>query len=315
MATTSTGDSAAPWRLARLRRRRRGHPRGRSRAPLTMMALVAPSVFILILINGYPLVYAGYQSLHNGSLVTNGSYVGLQNYHTALSNPAFWQAVRFTLLFTVVGTLGSWAVGLGLALLLRYPFPGRSLFKTLLLLPWVVPVVVSATSINFLVATPTSAIPSLFGLLGLGHPAFLADATWAKVLVCTYKVWISFPFMMLLMSAALESIDPAVVEASRVDGCSAWAEFRYITFPSIARSTYIAWVLMFIFCVNDFPTIFLLTGGGPIGATTSLIILAYQTAFQNFQVGEGVAIAFLMTGACILLATILYRQIRRSAMQ
>jgi multiple sugar transport system permease protein len=278
-----------------------------------MLALIAPSIFILILINGYPLVYAGVESLHDGSLVSSGPYVGLSNFHSALTDPQFWQAARFTLLFTVVGTFGSWAVGLGLALLLRYPFPGRSLCKTLLLLPWVIPIIVSATSINFLVATPTSAVPSFFGLIGLGHPAFLSDPTWAKILVCTYKVWVSFPFMMLLMSSALESIDPAVVEAARVDGSSAWAEFRYITLPSISRSTYIAWVLMFIFCVNDFPTIFLLTQGGPINATSSLIVLAYQAVFQNFEVGLGVAIAFLMTAACMVMATILYRQIRKTA--
>jgi multiple sugar transport system permease protein len=311
--TTAVAESGRA-RIPRFRRRGTPQVRVKSRAPGTLLALIAPSVFVLILVNGYPLVYAGFQSLHNGSLITSGPYVGLLNYHTALKDPAFWQAVRFTLLFTVVGTFGSWAVGLGLALLLRYPFRGRSLFKTLLLLPWVVPVLVSATSIHFLVATPTSVVPSVFGLFGLGHPAFLANPTWAKVLVCAYKVWISFPFMMLLMSGALESIDPATVEAARVDGCSAWSEFRYITLPSISRNTYIAWVLMFIFCVNDFPTIYLLTGGGPIGATTSLIVLAYQQVFQNFEVGEGVAVAFLMTAACIVMATVLYRQIRKTAM-
>ena len=312
--TTASVNSASSWRAPQLRRRR-GDALGKSRAPATMAALIAPSLFVLFLINASPLFYAGYQAVHDGTLVTSGSYVGFQNYRAALSDPAFGQAVRFTVLFTIVGTFGSWGIGLGLALLLRDPFPGRSLFKTLLLLPWIVPVVVSATSINFLVATPTSAIPSVFGVLGLGHPAFLANPTWAKVTVCAYKVWISFPFMMLMMSAALETIDPNVVEAARVDGCGAWSQFRCITLPSIARSTYIAWVLMFIFCVNDFPTIYLLTGGGPIGATTSLIVLAYQTAFQNFEVGLGVAIAFLMTAACAVLAAVLYRQIRKTAAQ
>ncbi len=80
----------------------------------------------------------------------------------------------------------------------------------------------------------------------------------------------------------------------------------------ISRSTYISWILMTIFCVNDFPTIFLLTGGGPVDATTSLVVLSYRTVFQNFQVGPGVAIAFLMTASLVVVSVALYRQIRKA---
>ena len=79
----------------------------------------------------------------------------------------------------------------------------------------------------------------------------------------------------------------------------------------ISRSTYISWILMTIFCVNDFPTIFLLTGGGPVNATQSLVVLAYQTVFQNFQTGPGVAVAFLMTMVLVVISVALYRQIRK----
>jgi multiple sugar transport system permease protein len=280
---------------------------------MTLLALVLPSVVVLVLINAYPLAYAAFQSVHDGTLVSTGSYVGLENYTTVLTSSAFWAAARFTLLFTIVGVFGSWAVGLGMALLLRTNIPGRGVFKVLLLLPWVVPVVVSATSMNYLVATSDSPVPKLFQALGLGSPLFLADPTWAKVVVCVYKVWISFPFMMLFMSAALASVDETVYEAARVDGASAIQQFTQITLPMIARPTYISWILMTIFCVNDFPTIFLLTGGGPISATTSLVVLAYRTVFQNFQVGQGVAIAFLMTMALVIVSLALYRQIRKAA--
>ena len=82
--------------------------------------------------------------------------------------------------------------------------------------------------------------------------------------------------------------------------------------PIIARPTYISWILMTIFCVNDFPTIFLLTAGGPINATTTLVILAYRTVFQNFQVGPGVAIALIMTVVCVIVSTVLYRQLKKA---
>jgi multiple sugar transport system permease protein len=281
----------------------------------TMVALVAPSVLLLLLINAYPLVSAANQSLHNGSLISSGSFVGLDNYKAVLTSPSFWQAAEFTLIFTIVGVFGSWAVGLGLALLLQADIPCRGLFKVLLLLPWVVPIVVSATSINYLVATPSSPVPSLFHALGLGAPLFLANPAWAKVTVCVYKVWVSFPFMMLMSSAALTSVPDTVYEAAQMDGAGAIARFRRITLPMIARPTYISWILMTIFCVNDFPTIYLLTGGGPISATTTLTVLAYRTVFQNFQVGPGVAIAFMMTLVLVVVSVVLYRQIRKAAFQ
>jgi multiple sugar transport system permease protein len=279
----------------------------------TMVALVAPSVFLVILINAYPLVYAAIQSLHNGSLIATGDLVGISNYTNTLTSADFWNAAWFTVLFTVVGVFGSWIVGLALALLLRGRFPGRGLFKVLLLLPWIVPVVVSSTSWNWLVATPQSPFPRLFDTLGWGHPLFLASPGLAKLMVFLFKVWISFPFMMLMTSAALASVDETVYEAARMDGANGRQQFTQITLPLIARSTYISWILMTIFCVNDFPTIYLLTSGGPVSATTSLVVLSYRTVFQNFQVGPGVAIAFMMTLVLIVISVLLYRQIRKAA--
>lgn len=282
---------------------------------MTMLALVAPSVLLLLLINAYPFLSAANQSVHNGSLINPGSFVGLDNYGSVLTSQPFWQAAQFTLIFTIVGVFGSWAVGLGMALLLQTDIPGRGVFKVLLLLPWVVPIVVSATAINYLVATPSSPVPSLFNALGLGAPLFLANPTWAKVTVCVYKVWVSFPFMMLMSSAALATVDPTLYEAAQMDGASAFQRFRRVTLPIIARPTYISWILMTIFCVNDFPTIYLVTGGGPVSATTTLVVLAYRTVFQNFEVGPGVAIAFMMTLTLVVVSVVLYRQIKRAAFQ
>lgn len=279
--------------------------------PMTLLVFAAPALILLLLINLYPVLYAGYQSLRDGSLISAGDYVGLENYTRVLADPTFWAAARFTLIFTLVGVFGSWLVGLALALLLKTRIPGKTTFKVLLLLPWVVPVVVSATSWNWLVATPQSPLPILSQFLGLGNVLFLADPLLAQITVCVFKVWISFPFMMMMMAAALESVDNNVYEAAKVDGASRWGTLTQITLPMISRSTYISWILMTIFCVNDFPTIFLLTGGGPVNATQSVVVMAYNTVFQNFQTGPGVAIAFLMTIVLIVISVALYRQIRK----
>ncbi|WP_375426274.1 carbohydrate ABC transporter permease [uncultured Friedmanniella sp.] len=282
-----------------------------SRGALTMVLLVAPSVILLLLINAYPLVYAANQSLHKGSLIITGKFIGLANYTDVLTRPAFWEAARFTVIFTIIGVFGSWLIGMALALLMRTTIPGNAVFKVLLMLPWVVPIVVSSTAWNWLVATPDSPVPALARSLGMGELLFLANPTLAAITVCIFKVWVSFPFMMLMTSAALASVDGTVYEAANMDGATKWQQLTQITLPMISRSTYISWILMTIFCVNDFPTIFLLTGGGPITATSSLVVLAYRTVFQDFQTGPGVAIAFIMTIVLVIISTILYRQIRK----
>ena len=290
-------------------RRRRG---GRRRA-VTLLLLIVPSAFLLVAIHGYPLVYAAIQATHNGNLLQVGQFVGLQNFANVLSNPALWRAALFTLIFTVSGVFGSWVIGLSLALLLRRRVAIRGFFRTLLLLPWVVPVVVSTTAWNWLVATPNSPVPLLFKGLGWGTPLFLADPTLAAITVCLFKVWVSFPFMMLMASSALASVDASLDEAARVDGASSRQILFQITLPMIAKSTYVSWILMAIFCINDFPSVFLLTAGGPVGSTTTLVVYAYQAVFANFQTGPGVAVAFLMTLLSIVIALVLYRQIRRSS--
>ena len=277
----------------------------------TLVAFAAPSLFLLVLLNLYPVIYAGFQSVRNGDLIDAGEFVGLTNYVNVLTSESFWNATRFTVIFTVVGVFGSWLIGLALALLLRTRIPAGGLFKVLLLLPWIVPVVVSAASWNWLVATPQSPMPMLAQALGLGNVLFLANPVLAQITVSVFKVWISFPFMMMMMAAALAAVDHNVYEAAKMDGATNWQSFRHITMPLISRTTYVSWILMTIFCVNDFPTIFLLTGGGPFSSTTTLVILAYRTVFQSFQTGPGVAVAFVMTLVLVVISVFLYRQIRK----
>ena len=283
---------------------------------ITVIAFAIPSLILLLLLNLFPVVYSALQSLQNGTPSTlpwDAPFVGLQNYATVLTDAQFWRSAGFTLVFTIVGVFGSWLIGTALALLLRTRIPGNTVFKVLLLLPWIVPVVVSSTAWNWLVATPQSPVPVILSIFGpaAGNLNFLGSPLLAQIVVCLFKVWISFPFMMMMMGSALASVDTNVYEAAKMDGASFWQTLTGVTLPIISRSTYISWILMTIFCVNDFPTIFLLTQGGPTNATTSLIVLAYQYAFQNFQTGPGTAVAFLMTTVLVIVSVLLYRQIKK----
>lgn len=283
-----------------------------------MAGFALPSLILLLLLNLFPVIYATLQSLQNGTPSTlpwDAPFVGLQNYTDVLTNQQFWASTEFTVIFTLSGVFGSWVIGLALALLLRTKIPGNTVFKVLLLLPWIVPVVVSATAWNWLVATPQSPIPVILSFLGAPNVNFLGNPVLAQVVVCVFKVWISFPFMMMMMSSALASVDTNVYEAAKMDGATGWQTFTDVTLPIISRTTFISWVLMTIFCVNDFPTIFLLTQGGPQNATTSLVVLAYQYAFQNFQTGPGTAVAFIMTVVLVIVSVGLYQQIKKASVE
>jgi multiple sugar transport system permease protein len=292
---------------------RRGRRKAKTRARLTYSSMLLPSLILIVLINAYPIVYAVNAALHNGSLIGPGRYVGLDNFTSVLKDPAFWASTRFTLIFVVASVFGSWAVGVLLAVVLRIKFPGRSFFRVILLVPWIAPIVVTSMSWAFLLGTSNGAVPSLFRALGLGNNVlFLGNPVLAQITVCLFKIWISFPFALIVMGSALEGVDRNLYEAARIDGATRWQQFSRITLPMTARTTFVCWILMAIFSINDFPSIWLLTGGGPVGATQTMVVYAYNLAFSEFQPGLGIAVALLITVCLVVVLTFLYRMIRRS---
>jgi ABC-type sugar transport system permease subunit len=135
----------------------------------------------------------------------------------------------------------------------------------------------------------------------------LSDTRWAVVSVIVIKIWRSFPFMMISLIAALQTIDGNLYEAARIDGAGRWACFRNVTFPGIYNISLILWILMTIWSVNDFETPWLLTQGGPSNATESLMILAYKDTFARNTVGSGSAVAFISLIILMVLAIVMMR--------
>jgi len=277
----------------------------------TMTGLLLPSLVLLVVLNVYPLVFALRQSGRNGNLLQAGEFVGLENFSRVLSDDRFWHASVVTLVFTGVGVLGSAAVGLALALSFRAGMPGAKVLRMLLLLPWITPGVVAAATWQWLVSTPASPARSITRWLGMGDVLFLADPTLALVTLCVFRVWASFPFMLMMSSAALEAIDRELYEAARVDGAGTVQRFLHITWPLIRKPTYISLLLMTIFTVNDFGSVYLLTGGGPAGATVTLPVLSYLLVFREFLTGPGVAVAVLLSVTLIALSVLLHRMIKK----
>jgi multiple sugar transport system permease protein len=281
---------------------------GRRRLDPLPYALFVPSLALILLINLYPFASGFVYSLRDGSLLKAGDFVGLANYAALWRMPDVRYALQFSALFAVCNVIGSYVVGLGLALLLNKDVPGRGFFRVALLLPWIIPSIVSIVSWRWMIADQNGLFNQALGLVGLGPIYFLGSGDTAIFSVIMIKIWRSFPFMMVSCLAALQSIDRDLYEAAEIDGAGRWQSFRDITLPQIAGISVVLWILMTIWSVNDFETPWLLTQGGPSNATENLIVLAYKYTFTRNDVGLGSAIAFVSMLILMVLALVLLRR-------
>ncbi len=299
MAVTTT--QLEEERVAPKRRRRR-------RTEWLPYWLVVPSLLLILMINLYPFATGFMYSLRDGTMLKEGDFVGLANYAALITDSNFHHSLLFSVLFSLGAVFGSYVIGLALALLLNKDIPFRGFFRVALLVPWIIPSVVSIISWRWMINTDS-------GLLNLGLTTFGFDPVYllsterqAMFAVIVVKIWRSFPFMMLSLLAALQTIDLTLYEAAQIDGAGRWQSFRFITFPHLRDLSIVLWILMTIWSVNDFETPYLLTGGGPSNATENLIVLAYRYTFRSNEVGSGTAVAFVTLILLMILALLLLRR-------
>lgn len=279
---------------------------------ITPAILLAPSILLLLVVIAYPMLQGFYFSFTDGSLMKGGDFVGLENYIKLLSQPAFWHSLRFSAIFAACNIAGCYLLGLGLALLLQMDMPGRGAFRVLLLLPWIVPSLVSIVSWRWMVNDERALFNQVITLFGGDPIFFLSDSNWAVTIVILIKIWRSFPFMMLSLLAALQSIDRSLYEAAAIDGATRWQSFWNVTLPQIKNISIVLCLLMTIWSVNDFDTPWLLAQGGPANATENLVVLAYRYTFARNDVGMGAATSFITLFVLMALVFFLLRLQRRS---
>lgn len=279
--------------------------------------LILPSIILMSLIYFYPVGSGIWQSMHNFNRVQPWAYRfnGLDNYVKAFRTHQTWLALRTSAIWTVGAVGGSYFLGLIAALLLNEKFRIRGIYRALLLLPWVVPPVVSGSAWMFMFNDQTGLVNRFLEGIGLiNEPIYwLSRPTTAMVAVIVAYVWRSFPFMMITVLSALSGIPDDIYEAGRIDGASTWQLFRFITFPLILPVSVIATVLASIWAFNDFGTIWVMTGGGPANATTTFIILAFKESFQRFNVGYGSALAVIAMVLMLSVGTVYLRLQARQA--
>jgi len=257
--------------------------------------LLIPAAAVLLATVALPIVLLLVDSLQSGALgLKPGAWVGLDNYATALSSDAFASAVRVSFVVTISSVTLIVVLGLALALLLDGPLVARGLARSLVVLPWALPTFVAAFAWRWILDYSFGPISHVLLAINVQPPVFIGDKTLALATGIVIYVWKDLPWATVVLLAALQTVPKDLRDAARVDGASAWQELRHIVVPTISFAIQIVVILLFVWCFNWFEMMWLLTGGGPGGATRTIPILIYQTAFAGFNIGQASAIGVLI---------------------
>jgi multiple sugar transport system permease protein len=275
------------------------------------VVFAAPLVLLIFGLIGWPLIQAVFLSFYRVVGVRNNGFAGLDNYQRLWADDQFREAVVHTVKFAVVSVFVKFWVGLAAALMLHNIKRFRSVFTGLVLLPWIVPEVVAALTWRGLYDPIFGGFNQLllaFGVIDKGIP-WLGDYNLALPAVITVNVWKGIPFFTLTLLSGLKAIDAELYDAAAVDGANAWQRFLNITLPGVRYVVIVACLLSLIFTLNAFGLIYLLTGGGPGGATRVFSILAYEV-FNERRYSLATAVAMAIVPALLVLIVILGRYMR-----
>ncbi|ALV53812.1 ABC transporter permease [Streptomyces sp. 4F] len=269
--------------------------RARLRRRLARWGFVAPAVVFMLLFFGYPLVRNVVMSFQHYTPKTfftgEAPFNGADNWSSVFQDALFGKALWHTLVFTAGSLLGQFGIGLALAVFFNRRFPLGGVLRSLILLPWLVPMVVSGVVWRRILDQDTGVLNTFFDTLGLGgHTPWLTSPGMALFSVILVNVWIGIPFNMVILYGGLQEIPRELYEAASLDGASAWRSFRSVTLPMLKPVITVVLVLGFMSTVKILDLILALTDGGPADATQTLGTLTYQNSFVELDFGAGAVV-------------------------
>ncbi|HLJ70398.1 MAG TPA: sugar ABC transporter permease [Roseiarcus sp.] len=265
--------------------------------PFLVAVCLAPAVGLLIVFLAYPLGLGFWLAFTDAKIGRPGQFIGLDNFVSLSRDPIFWLAVGNTLLYTAVATVGKFSLGLWLALLLNEHVPFKSLIRAIVLVPWIVPTVLSAMAFWW-IYDPQFSIISYF-LKDVAHLRrtnidFLGTPWAARFSLIAANIWRGIPFVAICLLAGLQTISPSLYEAAMLDGATGWQRFRYVTVPLLTPILSVVLTFSVLFTFSDFQLVYAITRGGPVNSTHLMATLAFQRGIPGGQLGEGAAIAVAM---------------------
>lgn len=269
----------------------------RDRRKLFLYALALPVIVHVGLVFAYPIFEQILLSFTNARLLERNPprIIGLDNYQVLLTNRNFHLALGNTFLYTVATVTAVIVIAMALAVLLNQDFRGRKVARLLIALPWAFPEVAAVLLWSWMY-NKDFGVMNVFarGLPWITeNPNWLLDVNTARVSILIISLWQFLPFFTLVLLTALQTIDQELYDAAKIDGAGAAAAFRYISLPGIAPTLGIMTLLLTIWSIKRFSTIYLLTGGGPGVSTSTLVILTYNTAITNLNIGFGAAMGMV----------------------
>jgi multiple sugar transport system permease protein len=255
-----------------------------------------PAAGFLIVFLAYPLALGVWISFTDARIGQSGEFIGIENYEWLSDDSVFWLSVFNTLLYTSVASVIKFAIGLYLALLLNQNMPFKALIRAVVLIPFIVPTVLSAIAFWWLFDAQFSIISWSLRHLGVigGNIDFLGNLWNARWSVILANIWRGIPFVAITLLAGLQTVPPSLYEAATIDGANRWQIFRYITYPMLTPIIAVVMTFSALFTFTDFQLIWVLTRGGPVNATQLMATLSYQRAILGGHLGEGAAISSAM---------------------
>ena len=276
-----------------------------------MMGL--PLIFLATLV-GYPLVYGVLLSLQDRVIGKPGHFIGLKNFITNFHDPVFWRVAVNTFIYTIAATLLKMVGGLALAVAMNQHFRMKNLIRALLLLPFIVPTVLSTVAWMWMLDPAFSVVNRL--LIGLGvtppGPSWLGNPSLAMFSLIMINTWRGLPFYGITLLAGLQTVPPELYEAATIDGAGGWHRFRFVTLPLMKPIILIVTLFSVIFTFADFQLVYVLTHGGPQNATQLFATYAFDIAMGAGQLGLGASVALTMLPALGLLIVALTLYMRRA---
>ena len=266
------------------------------RQQLAGWLFLAPAIAYVLFAFALPIVYNVMLSFERTSPATiahfTAPFAGLDNYRFVLNDPTSRAAIVRTLEFTFLSLLFQFLIGFSLALLFSLRFPGRTLARSLIIVPWLLPLIVTGVIFRFLFQAEGGAVNQVLRSVGLvNQPVqWLNDPHLAFWTILVANIWLGVPFFTLLLYSALQDVPTEVREAAIIDGASPWQRLRLVIVPIIRPVIEVTFLLGFVFTVKVFDLVVGLTGGGPANATQLITTWSYNLSFQVFSFGEGAAL-------------------------
>lgn len=267
--------------------------------------LIAPVVVWLLSIYLYPLSQTMWLSFTNVGLIENGQFIGLDNYYALLTGP-FVETIKRTALWTFGSVIPAMLLGLIGAVALNERFRGRRLYMGLVLIPYALPLAIVGFLWLMMYNPQFGMLNTILEKLGLiDEPVGFLGLDNAMLSVVVTRIWRATPFALIIFYARLKSIPQELYDAAKMDGADAWARFRYVTLPELARVTATILIILTVWTTLIFDIVFTMTRGGPINATMIIPVSIYDTAFRGFNLGTAAAQA-MITVAVLTVVTIIY---------